>query len=109
MRTSQKNLRLSAFTQLFGVFDLNATPMTVTKLIAHDKPNQSTSRSKNEVAGWYIRPEKKHYRFYKIFFNETRSEQVFDNVEFYPQSMKIPRISSADAATLAERYLIGAL
>ena len=55
------------------------------------------------------RPELEHYRCYKVFLIEIRSERIYDIVEFTPQNGIMPRILSADITTLAERYLVEAL
>ena len=49
---------LLAYTQLFGAFDFNVTPMLTLckKVIAHEKPNQHTTWRKHGVSGWYIGP-----------------------------------------------------
>ena len=39
----------------------------------------------------------------------TRLEIISDFVEFPPQNVNIPRVSSSDADTLAARYLVEAL
>ena len=92
LRNSQTNPRLSVYAQLFGVFYFDATPMAlpVTKLIPHDKPNQCATWSKHGVAGWYIGPAVENYICYKIFVNDTRSEQISDIVDFSHRVWKCP-------------------
>ena len=57
-----------------------------TKIITHEKPSQLETFSKHRVAGWYIGPSLEHYRWYKLFVTETRSEIIADVMEF---SLKI--------------------
>ena len=44
-----------------------------------------------------------------MFLTETISEIIADVVDFFPQNMKMPRVSSDNAATIADRYLLEAL
>ena len=50
---SRTNSRLSAYAQIFGTFEFNATPIEPpgTKLIAHEKPAQLATWNKHGVGG----------------------------------------------------------
>ena len=111
LRTSRINPKLSAYAQVYGNFDFNRTPLAPpgTKAIIHEKPSQRKSWDKHGQLGWYIGPAMEHYRCYKVYVNKTNAERVGDTVEFFPTSTKLPRLSSADAATMAARDLIKAL
>ena len=61
---------------------------------------------KHVVLGWWIGLELEYCRCYKVFFTETRSERIFDVVIFFPQNLRIPRVLSADAGTLAAQDLV---
>ena len=104
----KKNPRLSVYMKIFGTFYFDATPMASpgTKIIAHEKPNQRAKRSKHGVSGWYISLELEHYRCYKLFGTESRSEVISYIVEFPPQNTRIPTFLSDDADTLAAQYLV---
>ena len=45
----------------------------------------------------------------KVFVTETRSERISDILEFSPQNVKMPRLLSANATTLASRLLVETL
>ena len=109
--TSRTNPRLSAYAQIFGTFDFNATPMSLpgTKIIAQEKPNQRAKWSKHGVQGWYIGPSFEHYSCYKLFFTVTRSERIADVVDFFPQDMIMPRVLSYDAYLLSAQDLVESL
>ena len=47
--------------------------------------------------------------YYKVFVTETRSERIVDAMEFFPQKVIIPIVSSSDAATLVARDLVETL
>ena len=74
-----------AYVQIFGQFDFNATPMAPlgTKIIVHEKTAQRAKWSKHGVAGGYIVPALEHYRCYKVFVTETRSEIIVDVMVFF--------------------------
>ena len=55
---------------------------------------------KHGVVGWYIGPALENYRCYKVFVLETIPDRIAD-VVFFSQNVIIPRVSSADAATIA--------
>ena len=80
-----------------------------TKIFAHEKPTQRATRRKHVVAGWYIGPELDHYSCFKLFMTEKISERISDIVDFLPQNVRMPRVSSAEAAMPAARYLVEAL
>ena len=61
---------------------------------------------KHGVSGWYIVPELEHYRCYKLFLIEKRSEIIADVVELPPQSVITTRVLSVDAATLTLQYIL---
>ena len=42
-------------------------------------------------------------------YDKKRPKRIFDVVEFFPQNVKIPRVSSTDAAKLAVQDLVETL
>ena len=50
-----------------------------------------------------------HYRCYMVHVSATNSECIGNMVEFFPQHVKMPHLSSADAAMHAAKDLIHAL
>jgi hypothetical protein len=108
LRASRINPRLSAYAQLSEAFDYNATPLAPPgiKCIIHEKPGQRGLWAPHGVKGWYVGPAMEHYRCWTIHVTSTNSERIGDTVEFFPQYTKVPRLSSADAATYAARDLI---
>jgi hypothetical protein len=111
LRQSRINPKLSAHAQLQGPFDYNATPLAPpgTKLIIHEKPDQRGSWSPHGLNGWYIGPAMEHYRAHRVYYSTTGHARISDEVEFFPQHCKVPGISSADAAAIAEADLTQAL
>ena len=76
MRASRLNSRLSAYTQLEGSFNFDATPLAPPgcKVIIHEKPKQRNSWDQHGKLGWYLGPALEHYRYNRVYCNETRGE-----------------------------------
>jgi hypothetical protein len=111
LRTSRINPKLSAYTQISGAFDYNATPLAPpgTKIVIHEKPSVRGSWAPHGLDGWYIGPALEHYQCYRVHVNNTNAERIGDTVEFFPQHVQMPKLSSADAAMQAASDLIYAL
>lgn len=111
LRASRLNPRLSAYAQLHGSFDFNATPLAPpgTRVVVHEKPSVRASWAPHGQEGWYVGPAMEHYRCYIVHVSSTNAERIGDTVEFFPQHSTMPKLSSADAAMQAAQDLIRAL
>ena len=107
LRSSRINPKLSAYAQLHGAFDYNATPFVPpgTKIIIHEKPAIRGSWAPRGLDGWYIGPAMEHYRCHQVFINKTRHTRIGGTVEFSPHHCKMPFKSSTENATAAAREL----
>jgi hypothetical protein len=103
LRTSRINTKLSAYTQVFGSFDYNKTPLAPlgTKVVIHERPQQRRTFGDHGREGWYIGPAMHHYRHYSIFVTATHGDRVSNTVEFFPTKVNMPETSSADRLTTA--------
>ena len=92
MRGSRMNTKLSAYVQLFGVYDYNRTPIAPpgTRAIIHDKPANRETWAAHGLDGWYIGPAMESYRCYTCWINETRRERICDTVAFLPMHVALP-------------------
>ena len=108
---SRLNNRLSAYAQINGAFDYNATPLAPpgTQVLVHEGPKEQKSWDPHSVDGWYVRPAMKHYRCFRYYIPTTNSERITETVEFPPKHVKLPSTSSRDAATKGARNLIYAI
>jgi hypothetical protein len=111
LRRSRINPALSAYAQVHGAFDFNATPMAPpgTRVLTHDKPSNRPTWAPHGEAGWYIGPALEHYRCWTVYVTKTHAERYSDTVEFFPVKTAMPRTSSADVAVRAATELIDAL
>ena len=96
---------------LKGAFDYNKTPLAPpgTKVVIHENPDKRVLLASHGVNGWYLGPDVKHYRCYRVYVNNTRAERDADTVKFLPQHTKVPSIAANDAATTATQDLFAAL
>jgi hypothetical protein len=73
LRTSCINPKLSAYAQIGGAFDYNATPLAPpgTKIVIHEKPSVQGSWAPHGLDGWYIGPALEHYQCYRVNVKKT--------------------------------------
>jgi hypothetical protein len=90
LRRLRINPKLSAYTQIFGVFDYNQTPLALigTKKVVHLRTTQKrrTTFGDHEVIGWTIGPALDHYRHWDFYIPKTRGTRVSDTVVFLPEN-----------------------
>ena len=103
LRPTIINLMLSEYNMIWGKFDFNSTLMGPPgyRIIFHDKPGKCGSWEFHRVLGFYIGPFMNGYFTYKVYTPKTRAEQSADNVKIFPQSTKMPFMSTPDAITKA--------
>ena len=96
IRQSRIHPSLSAYQELMGGFDYNKTHIALVgvKVIIREKPATRQSWAAHGINGWYISPAMEHYMCHKVYATETRGEKVGDPVEFFPQDLPMPKISS---------------
>lgn len=111
LRGSRINPQLSAWAQVNGAFDYNRTPLGPpgTKVLVHEKPSVRETWAPHAVEGWYLGPALKHYRCYRVWIPATGAERISDTLVWFPCHVKMPALSSTEAATAAARDLIQAL
>jgi hypothetical protein len=113
LRRSRINPKLPAYTQIFGVFDYNRTPLAPigTKTVVHLRTKQKgrTTFGDHGVIGWTIGPALDHYRHWDFYIPKTRGTRVSDTVVFSPEKYSMPTTAAADRASTALEELTEAL
>jgi hypothetical protein len=113
LRRSRINPKLSAYTQIFGVFDYNRTPLAPigTRTVVHQRTTQQgrTTFADHGVIGWSIGPAMNHYRHWTFYIPKTRGTRVSDTVVFLPEKYTMPATASSDSATAAIEEITAAL
>jgi hypothetical protein len=106
MRGSRINPKHSAWSQLFGPYDFNATPLAPPgiRVLIHEKPDKRATFAPHAIDGWYIGPAREHYRCYKVFVWETQAERITDTISWFPTQVKLPTATSEEriAASLQD-------
>jgi hypothetical protein len=103
MRGSRINPKHSAWSQLFGPYDFNKEPIAPPgiKVLVHVKPANRTTWAPHADEGWYIGPASEHYRCYRVYMTETKTERISDTISWYPTKVTLPTSSSAEVITAA--------
>ena len=80
------NPRLSAHEFLHGRFDYNATPIAPIgiRVLAYESPEDRRSWAPHGMDAWYIGPSLEHYRCYRVWIWNTKTERKTDTVAWFP-------------------------
>ena len=107
LRGSRVNPSISAWAQLFGQFDFNATPIAPPgiNVLVHDKPNERDSWAPHASAGWYIGPAMKSYRCFRCYMQDTQAVRITDTIAWFPDRLPVPT-PSTDELILAGIHAI---
>ena len=97
VRASRFNPRISAYTQLYGEFNFQNTPLGSfgCKVIIHNCPQEQGTWADRGTKGWYICPALNHYWCYVCLMKTTKAEHISDTVEFFPKE-GMPTSSDTD-------------
>ena len=99
IRPSRINQNRSAWEELHGNFDFNATPLAPlgTKGVIYVSPKaRDTTYSDHGKEGWYIGPVFNKYRNYRLYIESTRGIRESNAVEFFPTKLRIPNNTAKD-------------
>ena len=111
LRGSRMNPKLSAWDQVCGIFDYNATPLGPpgTRVLVHDKLQARGSWAAHGEDAWYIGPAFEHYRCYKVWAWETRRERETDTLSWFPHQLTMPSPSALDRISASLHDLAAAI
>ena len=111
LRRSRINPKLSAYHQIFGLFDYNKTPLAPlgTKTFVHERPKQRLTHGDHGKIGFVISPAMQHYRHLEFFIPETGGVRTSDMYTFISSKFELPSSAVGDKLTVALEELIKAL
>ena len=74
LRPSRNNLYISAYTQVYGIFEFNRTPLAPAryKVIIHDRTDERPLWANHGTRGYYVRPAMKHFCNYNVLMDTTK-------------------------------------
>ena len=103
MRGSRINPKHSAWSQLFGPYNFNKEPFAPPgiRVQVHVKPDKRPTWAPHSDDGWYIGPASEHYRCYRVYMIETKSERITDTLSWHPTKTTLPTASSAEIIAAA--------
>jgi hypothetical protein len=111
LRGSRINPSLSAYAQVHGAYDFNATPLgpPSTRVLAHEKPSNRKTWSPHALDGWYIGTAPELYRCYNVWMWDTRATCICDTLTWYPTQVSMPPSSTTDTIVECLRDIVEAL
>jgi Reverse transcriptase (RNA-dependent DNA polymerase) len=97
MRGSRINPKLSAWEQLHGRYDFNATPIAPPgiKVLAHAKATKRQTWATHAFEAWYIGPALEHYRCHTVWTIKTRQVRIVNQLVWFPPQA-FPKLTNAD-------------
>ena len=93
LRPSRLNFKLSSYSQVFGAFDYQKSPLPPPdmKVMAHVLPIDRHLFNPHVIKGFYVGIATEHYFWFKIFIPSTGRVRISDTVRWFPQSsLKLP-------------------
>jgi hypothetical protein len=107
MRMSRMDPKKSAYAQIYGPFDYNATPIAPLgyRILVHVKPHLRGSWDPKAEEGFYIGPAPKHYRCVLVYITETATTRVSDTVTWVPENTGMPKMAPSDDIVVAIKGL----
>jgi hypothetical protein len=111
VRPSRINPKLSAYNQLWGIFNFEKTPLAPPgcQVIIHNRPQERGTWADHGVVGFYIGPAMHHFRNYVCYIPTTRGERISNTIEFFPAHVEMPETSSEDRLAQVTQDLIEVL
>ena len=97
------SLQLSAYHQMFGIYDYNSHPLAPvgTKAFVHERPEQRASFADHGKIVYVIGPAMHHYRHLEFYIPETRGLRKSDTYVFLPTKFEMPATAAADSLITA--------
>ena len=90
------SILLSSYAASVGAYNTNTTHLLSpgTKVVIHLKPSQRGTFEPHGIDRWYVKPAMEHYSCYKVWIPETGGIPHSDTVEFFPQQIPFPNITT---------------
>jgi hypothetical protein len=107
IRSSQIAPHLSAWEQLHGAYDFNATPAAPPGMLVavHEVAPIRESWGPHAVRGFYVGPAFKHYRCYTCWIPSTQKTRISDCIEWFPRGITTPSATPLKEVAAAAKDL----
>merc|ERR1711884_347001 len=96
------NPAISAYNQIHGIFDFNATPLSIPgiKVCVHDRPAINGSWADKGTKAFYINRAPNHYRKIVCWVPSTNAFCTSDTVEYFPHECDMPTPTNTEKLTM---------
>ena len=96
MRPSRSNPNISAYEEIWGLYDWNAFPLAPPgcKAVIDESPEARGSWGSRGTDAWYLGPSHDHYQCNHYFVPETRAYCISGSAELFPQHCQVPFLST---------------
>eukprot|EP00804_Cyclotella_cryptica_P015403 CCRYP_008023-RA/>CCRYP_008023-RA protein AED:0.29 eAED:0.29 QI:0/-1/0/1/-1/1/1/0/379 len=107
LRASHCNPTLSAWEDLFGPFNFDATPLGPAgcRILIHSKATTWRSWDYRSHEGFYVGPALHHYRCYRVLNKESCSVAITDAIKFRHHYLPTPDLTAEDKIIAALQQL----
>jgi hypothetical protein len=109
LRGSRINPKLSAWEQLHGRYDFNATPIAPpgVRVLAHARTGDRGTWATHAFNAWYVGPALDHYRCFTVWATKTRQTRIVNQVIWFPPKT-FPKLTSEELlrATIEDLQVI---
>ena len=87
------NPAISAYNQIHGIFDFNATPLSIPgiKVCVHDRPTINRLWADKDTKAFYIDCAPNHYQNVVCWVPSTNMFCTSDTVEYFPHDCEMPK------------------
>ena len=108
LRNSRFNPALSAYAYLFGLYDINKSPMvpSETRVIVHKKSGNCTSWGHHGTTGFCIGPPLDHYRCMQCYIPTTGIVRITYTLQYIPKAFSFPKTTTEDSLQQAIEDII---
>ncbi|MGL5936265.1 MAG: hypothetical protein ACRCZI_11665, partial [Cetobacterium sp.] len=97
LRGSRINPKLSAYEQIHGRYDFNATPLAPpgVRVLAHARAGERDTWATHAFEAWYVGPATEHYRCFRVWATKSRKTRIVNQVLWFPPK-PFPRMTSEE-------------
>lgn len=111
LRPSNMRPTISAYNYVYGVHDYNKMPIAPLgcKTQCFVDPDNRRLFGAHSVDSHYLGHSSDHYQVARVLVTETNLERLTDTIVYFHKRITSPRVSMADAVTVAAAGLAGAI
>ncbi|CAM9091293.1 unnamed protein product, partial [Ectocarpus fasciculatus] len=111
LRASRLDPTISAWAQLHGEFNYEATPLAPagTVVAAFEHPEARATWAPHAIPGFYIGPAFNHYRCFHVWLPSSQDTRIVDTLDWFPRNVFLPGTSPHEDIAAASTDLCSAL